>query len=115
MLAWVLHPPTLQFQLIPEFSKVPPIISKAMNIQHHLLVISWEGRAYMDRALPSGLHFFSPAPITHHVYSDACWGCGVVVERVCWFQMPWPQELLEVDISLNELIPVTIAAAPMCP
>ena len=47
----------------------------------------------MDRALPSGLHFFSPAPITHYVYSDACWGCGVVVERVCWFQMPWPQEL----------------------
>ena len=97
MLAWVLHP---QVQLVPEFSKVPPIISKAMNIQHHLLGISWEGRAYMDRALPSGLHFFSPAPITHHVYSDAsgsC-GCGVVVERVCWFQMPWPQELLEVDI-----------------
>ena len=66
----------------------------------------------MDRALPSGLHFFS---ITHHVYSDASgsWGCGVVVERVCWFQMPWPQELLEVDSSVNELVPITIAAALM--
>ena len=25
--------------------------------------------------------------------------------------MPWPQELLEVDISVKELVPVTIAAA----
>ena len=32
------------------------------------------------------------------------------MERVCWFQMPWPQELLEEDISVKELVPVTIAA-----
>ena len=38
--------------------------------------------------------------------------CGAVVERVWWFQMPWPLELLEMDISVKELVPVTIAAAP---
>ena len=32
------------------------------------------------------------------------------MERVCWFQMPWLQELLEEDISVKELVPVTIAA-----
>ena len=31
--------------------------------------------------------------------------------EVCWFQMPWPLELLEVDISVKDLVPVTIAAA----
>ena len=50
MLAWVLHPPTLQVHG-SGVSKVPPIISKAMNIQHHLLGISREGRTFMDRAL----------------------------------------------------------------
>ena len=38
-------------------SKVPPILFKILNIQHHLLGISWEGRTYMDRAsIPFGLH-----------------------------------------------------------
>ena len=32
---------------------------------------------------------------SHHL------GCGAVVERVGWFPVPWPQQLLEVDISVR--------------
>ena len=60
-----------------------------------------------------GHSFFPPSAIAHHVYSDASgtWGCGAIAESVGWFQLQWPPEWREVDISVKELVPVTMAAA----
>ena len=60
----------------------------------------------------SGHSFFSPSPIAHHIYSDmpGSWGCGAIAEMIGWFQVPWTQQWLEVDISVKELVPVAIAA-----
>ena len=61
----------------------------------------------------SGRSFFPPPSNAYHVFSDASgsWGCGAFAEMVGWFQAPWPSEWHEVDISVKELVPVTIAAA----
>ena len=52
----------------------------------------------------SGHSFFSPSPIAHHIYSDASgsWGCGAIAETIGWFQVPWTQQWLEVDISISQ-------------
>ena len=48
-----------------------------------------------------------------HVYSDASgsYGGGAVVDTWGWFQVQWPGEWNEVDISVKEMVPIVIAAA----
>ena len=63
----------------------------------------WNGRSFLPQ--PS-------LPLTQ-VYTDApgSFGCGGVVLRSHWFQLKWPPEWAEVDISVKELLPIVVAAA----
>lgn len=61
----------------------------------------------------NGSSFFPlPNPSTH-VYSDASglFGCGAIASQLGWFQVRWPCDWEDVDISSKELVPVVIAAA----
>ena len=55
---------------------------------------------------------FVLVPITYHVFFDVSgsWGCGAVAEGLGWFQVSWPRHWEEMDISMNELDPVVVAA-----
>ena len=63
---------------------------------------SWNGSSFFPLPYPSA-----------HVYSDASgsFGCGAVVDQLSWFQLQWPAEWADVDISVKELVPVVLAAA----
>jgi hypothetical protein len=55
------------------------------------------------------LHFF------HHVTPPAIYTLmrryGAFVEGLGWFRGQWPEDWVNVDISVKELVPVVIAAA----
>jgi hypothetical protein len=61
----------------------------------------------------NGSSFFPPPNPSVHVFSDASgsYGCGAFSEDAGWFKMEWPEDWLEVDISVKELVPVVVAAA----
>jgi len=61
----------------------------------------------------SGCSFFISSPIAQDIYADASgsWGCGVFSDGLGWFHLKWSHQWQEVDISVKELVHVTIAAA----
>ena len=61
----------------------------------------------------NGTSFFPlPDPLTH-VHSDASgsFGCGALVEGLGWFQIRWPDDWQDQEITFKELVPVVAAAA----
>ena len=62
----------------------------------------WNGSSFFPLPVPSG-----------HVYSDASgtYGCGAFMEAVGYVQIRWPGGWEEVDISVQELVPVVVVAA----
>ena len=68
----------------------------------NLYLVQWNGVSLLwNEDTPSVL-----------VTSDAsgCWGCGAFW-TTHWFQLPWPDTLLNHHITIKELIPVVVAAA----
>lgn len=61
----------------------------------------------------NGSSFFPLPTPAAQVYSDASgtFGCGAVVAGLGWFQVAWPREWQDTDISVKELVPVVVAAA----
>ena len=57
------------------------------------------------------LYAFQPANPQIHVVSDASgsWGCGAYVDEL-WFQFQWPAGMPECHISVEEMIPIVMAA-----
>ena len=61
----------------------------------------------------NGSSFFPLPEPSSHVYSDASggYGCGAVSPTLGYVQLQWSEEGGEMDISVEELVPVVLAAA----
>ena len=62
----------------------------------------WNGRSILPQPDPS-----------HMVTSDASgtWGCGAVSDSGEFFQVPWPESWVYVNIAVKEMVPIVIAVA----
>ena len=62
----------------------------------------------------NGVNFFPSLPPGPSIVADASgsWGCGAYCkDSLLWFQVPWPEEWLSINIAIKELFPLVISAA----
>ena len=66
---------------------------------------SWNGRSMMSVG--------SQNQVVATLTSDASgtWGCGAFNSEGEWFQLEWPEEWRDIDITIKELLPIVIALA----
>ena len=61
----------------------------------------------------NGMSFFPLASPTHFITSDASgsFGCGAFSTAFGWFQVEWPAQWRDIEITAKEMVPIVVAAA----